>query len=100
MQPTSFADSSRAASSRPGSVAFSGFGGDRVEALRRQPEQAERQPHRALDLLGRSVAPESHARDDHGFLTRHWVTGVADLQANTVPMRCALETCRRTSSPP
>ena len=53
------------------------FGGDRLETFGRQLEHAERQAHRALDLVGRGAAPASHARDDHGLLTRHCMIGAA-----------------------
>ena len=40
-------------------------------------ESAKRQAYHALDLVGRGVAPESHACHYHGLLTRHWVMGAA-----------------------
>src|SRR5262249_38250801 len=78
------------------------FGGDGIEALRRQLEHAERQPHPPLDLIGRALAPEAHTRDDHGLLTRHWMIGAAGRHTNTPPLPAlpARDTSRRTSSPP
>src|SRR4029077_13334957 len=74
----------------------------RLETFGRQIEHAQRQAHHALDLVGRRVAPKSHARHDHGFRARHWMRGAAGRQTKTPPLPAlpALATSRRTSSPP